>query len=249
MSAITASNLLSYAGYILEAGLLVYLLARGHAKRLWELVFYLVMSLSVIAARSYTLRHYGLDSSQYWNSYWTTDLLLVLAAFVVVASFFRRACSQNAEMWQFVRLLLGAVLVAITIVSFFSLSSHKDKVFSLFIVQFSQNLYFASLVLTTLLYLMTLKMEVADDRLGMLVCGLGIEFAGPAAGLALFYLARGAELSRLVGVYFFPLCDIGMILTWFYAVSRVPDLAKVPRPSVGRVDGTPAYARGNISHF
>ncbi|MGA8182631.1 MAG: hypothetical protein WB819_03185 [Terriglobia bacterium] len=249
MSAITASNLLSYAGYILEAGLLVYLLARGHAKRLWELVFYLVMSLSVIAARSYTLRHYGLDSSQYWNSYWTTDLLLVLAAFVVVASFFRRACSQNAEMWQFVRLLLGAVLVAITIVSFFSLSSHKDKVFSLFIVQFSQNLYFASLVLTTLLYLMTLKMEVADDRLGMLVCGLGIEFAGPAAGLALFYLARGAELSRLVGVYFFPLCDIGMILTWFYAVSRVPDLAKVPRPSVGRVDGTPAYARGIISHF
>jgi hypothetical protein len=249
MSAITASNLLSYAGYILEAGLLVYLLARGHAKRLWELVFYLVMSLSVIAARSYTLRHYGLDSSQYWNSYWTTDLLLVLAAFVVVASFFRRACSQNGEMWQFVRLLLGAVLVAITIVSFFSLSSHKDKVFSLFIVQFSQNLYFASLVLTTLLYLMTLKMEVADDRLGMLVCGLGIEFAGPAAGLALFYLARGAELSRLVGVYFFPLCDIGMILTWFYAVSRVPDLAKVPRPSVGRVDGTPAYARGIISHF
>lgn len=249
MSAITASNLLSYAGYILEAGLLVYLLAHGHAKRLWELVFYLLMSLSVIAARSYTLHHYGLDSSQYWNCYWTTDLLLVLAAFVVVASFFRRACSENGEMWQFVRLLLGTVLVAITIVSFFSLSSHKDKVFSLFIVQFSQNLYFASLVLTTLLYLMTLKMEVADERLGMLVCGLGIEFAGPAAGLALFYLARGAELSRLVGVYFFPLCDIGMILTWFYAVSRVPDLAKVPRPSVGRVDGTPAYARGIISRF
>jgi len=249
MSAITASNLLSYAGYILEAGLLVYLLVHGHAKRLWELVFYLLMSLSVIAARSYTLHHYGLGSSQYWNCYWTTDLLLVLAAFVVVASFFRRACSENPEMWQFVRLLLGTVLVAITIVSFFSLSSHKDKVFSLFIVQFSQNLYFASLVLTTLLYLMTLKMEVADERLGMLVCGLGIEFAGPAAGLALFYLARGAELSRLVGVYFFPLCDIGMILTWFYAVSRVPDLAKVPRPTVGRVDGTPAYARGNISHF
>jgi hypothetical protein len=246
MSGITASNLLSYAGYILEAGLLVYLLANGYAKRLWELVFYLLMSLSVIAARSYTLHHYGLDSSQYWNCYWTTDLLLVIAAFVVVASFFRRACSQNPEMWHFVRLLLGAVLVAITIVSFFSLSSHKDKVFSVFIVQFSQNLYFASLVLTTLLYLMTVKMEVADERLGMLVCGLGIEFAGPAAGLALFYLARGAELSRLVGVYFFPLCDIGMILTWFYAVSRVPDLVKAPRPMV---DGTPAFARGNISHF
>jgi hypothetical protein len=96
------------------------------------------------------------------------------------------------------------------------------------------------------LYLMTVKMDVADERLGMLVCGLGIEFAGPAAGLALFYLARGAELSHLVGVYFFPLCDIGMILTWFYAVSRVPDLAKAPRR---RADTAPAYARASVSHF
>lgn len=246
MSGITASDLLVYAGYSLEAGLLVYLVARGHAKRFWELVLYLAISSGVGVGRLYILHHYGLASSRYWNCYWTTDLLLVLAAFVVVASFFRRACSENREMWQFVRLLLGTVLVAITFVSFFSLSSHKDKVFSLFIVQFSQNLYFASLVLTTLLYLMTVKMEVADEKLGMLVCGLGIEFAGPAAGLALFYLARGAELSRLVGVYFFPLCDIGMILTWFYAVSRVPDLAKAPRPMV---NGTPAYARANISHF
>src|SRR5690242_18343119 len=129
MSGIQISDFLSYAGYILEAGLLVYLLVHGYAKRLWELVFYLVASLGVIATRSYTLHHYGLGSSQYWNCYWTTDLLLVLAAFVVVASFFRRACFQNSEMWQFVRLLLGTVLIAITAVSFFSLSGTKTKEF------------------------------------------------------------------------------------------------------------------------
>lgn len=246
MSGIITSDVLSYAGYILEAGLLVYLLARGHAKPLWELVFYLAMSLSVSGARLYTLHWYGLASAQYWNCYWTTDLLLVLAAFVLVASFFRRACSQNAEMWQFVRLLLGTVLVAIAVISYLSLASHKDKIFSFFIVEFSQNLYFASLVLTTLLYLMTLKMEIADERLGMLVCGLGIEFAGPAAGLALFYLARGAEISHLVGIYLVPLCDVGMILTWFYAISRVPGVAKEPH---GRLEKIPAFARGNISPF
>jgi hypothetical protein len=246
MSGITASDLLSYAGYILEAGLLVYLLARGHAKPLWELVFYLAMSLGVGVTRAYTLATYGLSSSQYGNFYWTTDLLLVLAAFVLVASFFRRACSQNQEMWQFVRLLLGAVLVSIAAVSYFSLSSHQGKLFSFFIVEFSQNLYFASLVLTTLLYLMTLKMDIADERLGMLVCGLGIEFAGPAAGLALIFLTGGSEISRVIGVYFFPLCDMGMILTWFYAISRVPGLEKVTRRVVG---AAPAYAEGNISHF
>jgi len=246
MSGIIASDVLSYAGYILEAGLLVYLLARGHAKRLWELVFYLTLSLGVITARSYTLHQYGLASTQYGSCYWTTDLLLVLAAFVLVISFFRRACSENPEMWQHVRFLLGTVLVAIAGISYFSLASHGDRFFSYFIVEFSQNLYFASLVLTTLLYLMTLKMEVSDERLGMLVCGLGIEFAGPAAGLALIYLNGGNEIARLVGFYFVPLCDAGMILTWFYAVSRVPETAKVPRGSVqpGRV-----LAEESISRF
>jgi hypothetical protein len=246
MSGIVASDLLSYAGYILEAGLLVYLLARGYAKRVWELVFYLAMSLGVGVARSYALARYGLVSPQYGNCYWTTDLLLVLAAFVLVVSFFRRACTENPGMWRFISFLLATVLVAITAISYFSLSSHSGKIFSFFIIEFSQNLYFASLVLTTLLYLMTLKMDIADERLGMLVCGLGIEFAGPAAGLALVFLTGGNEISRVVGVYFFPLCDIGMILTWFYAISRVPGLAKAPRRVV---DGTPAYARGHISHF
>ena len=96
-------SLLSYAGYLLEAGLLAYLIYRGHARRLWEVVFYLVTSLGVIGARSYTLHSYGLDSRQYGYCYWTTDLLLVLAAFVVVSAFFRRACSHNEKMWEQLR--------------------------------------------------------------------------------------------------------------------------------------------------
>lgn len=245
MSSFLTNDLLIYLGLVLEAGLLVYLVARGHAKRAWELVFYLAVSSAVGVVRLYTLHHYGFTSSQYGNCYWTTDLLLVLAAFVLVVSFFRRACCHNQEMWHFVRLLLGTVIVAIGVVSFFSLSSHQDKLFSFFIVEFSQNLYFASLVLTTLLYLITLRMDIADESLALLVCGLGIEFAGPAAGLALTYLTTD-EVGRIVGVYLFPLCDIGMILTWFYAISRVPGLAKAPR---GRAEPTPAFARGSVSHF
>lgn len=240
-----ASDVLSYGGYTLEVGLLLYLFLRGHGKRLWEIVFYLAMSVGVAGARIYTLHRYGLSSSEYGNCYWTTDLLLVLAAFVLVVSFFRRACSEKPEMWEYVRMLLGAVLVAIAAISYFSLASHSDRIFSSFTVQFSQNLYFACLVLTTLLYLMTLKMEIADERLGMLVCGLGIEFAGPAAGLALVFLTKGSELSRVIGVYFFPLCDIGMILTWFYAIGRVPGRAKVLR---GSREPAQAFAEESFSH-
>jgi len=245
MDQVTLSGVLSYVGIVFEAGLLVVLLRRRLAVNLWEVSVYLLTALGVGAARSYALERYGFASSQYSNCYWTTDLLLVLAAFVLVVSFFRRACSENPEMWRYIGFLLGTVLVAIAGVSYFSLSSHKGGFLSLFIVEFSQNLYFASLVLTTLLYLMTLKMAVADERLGLLVSGLGIEFAGPAAGLALTYLTRGAEVAHVVGVYFFPLCDVGMILTWFYAISRVPSPATVPRR---KVMAGHALAEGSVPH-
>ncbi|HUZ45956.1 MAG TPA: hypothetical protein VMW54_04905 [Terriglobia bacterium] len=218
---------LGYIGYVLEASLLVYLVRKGYARRLWEVVFYLIASLGLNGARYYTLHEYGLASPQYGYCYWATDLLLVLAAFVVVSAFFRRACSENEEMWRHVRVLLVTVLLLVLAISVVSLSHHKGGIFTVFIIQFQQNLYFACLVLNTLLYLLVVKMEVADDRLGMLSCGLGIQFAGPAACLALYYLTGGDQIASTLTVFLLPLCDAGMTLTWFYAVARVPRVATV----------------------
>jgi len=235
---------LSYFGYFLEASLLVYLLRKGYARRLWEVVFYLVTSLGVIAARSYTLHRFGLTSSQYGYCYWTTDLLLVLAAFVVVGSFFHRACSENNEMWRYVRLLLMTVLFLVAGISAFSLLHHSDQIFTSFIIEFQQNLYFACLVLNTLLYLSVMKMAVADDRLGMLSSGLGIQFAGPAACLAFYYLTGGDQFASTLTVFLLPLCDAGMTLTWFYAIARTPQAAPVPR----RAPESAIYAGGAALH-
>lgn len=245
MDQVTLSSVLTYAGTVLEAGLLIVLIRRHLTKSLWGVVVYLLATVSVGVTRSYTVQRYGFASSQYGNCYWTTDLLLVLAVFVLVTSFFRRACTEKPEMWHHVRVLLGTVFVLITGISALSLSGHKGPIFSSFIIEFSQNLYFACLVLTTLLYLLTLKMEIADERLGLLVCGLGIEFAGPTAGLAFYYLSRG-DLGNLIGGYLVPLCDMGMILTWFYAISRVPETAKVRQTAV---PGRRVFAEQSVSHF
>jgi hypothetical protein len=220
---------LSYVGTLLEAGLLVYILERKYARRVWEVVFYLVASLGVNVARYYALYRFGLSSPQYGYVYWTTDLLLVLAAFIVVSAFFRRACSENEKMWPHVRLLLITVLILVLGVSCLSLSHHSGQIFTFFIIQFQQNLYFACLVLNTLLYLLVVKMEVADERLGILVCGLGIQFAGPAACLALLYLTQGNAISTILTVLLLPMCDVGMSLTWLYGVARVPSKRAVPR--------------------
>lgn len=237
---------LSYFGYLLEGGLLVYLLHKGYARRLWEVTFYLVTSLGVIGARSYTLHRFGLNSSQYGYCYWTTDLLLVLAAFIVVGSFFRRACSENKDMWRHVRLLLVAVLFLVLGISAFSLLHHTGQIFTSFIIEFQQNLYFACLVLNTLLYLLVMKVAVGDDRLGMLSCGLGIQFAGPAACLAFYYLTGGDQVASALTVFLLPLCDAGMTLTWFYAIARVPQGAPTPAPP--RVQEGGILAHGAVLH-
>lgn len=226
-------NVLSYAGSLLELALLVYLVVCGLAKRVPEIAIYLAASVGLNFVRFYSLYRYGFSSQQYYYSYWITDFLLVFTAFTVVIFLFRRACAQHPEMWRYLRLLLGTVFFLVAAVSFLSLSnSTHQQIYSLFIIEFSQNLYFACLVLNTLLYLLILKTQIADDRLGLLVCGMGIEFAGPAAGLALFYLTKGTEIGHLVGSYLVPLCDIGMILTWFYAITRVSEEPEEPRRKV-----------------
>lgn len=237
---------LSYVDYTLGTMLLVYLLARGHGRRLWQVVFYLAASLGVGTARLLTLYRYGLSSREYGYCYWTTDLLLVVAAFVVVAAFFRRASSGNEKMWLHLRLLLGSVFLLILGFSLFSLSHHEGDIFTAFIIEFQQDLYFATLVLNTLLYLLVVKMEIGDGQLGMLVCGLGIEFAGPAACLALVYMTGGSTVAQAIGSVLLPLCDIGMILTWFYATARVPDVEKAPH---GRVQMGRVFAEENVSHY
>ncbi len=245
MDQVTLSSILTFIGTVLEAGLLIVIVGRHMVKGLWGVVVYLLATVSVGVTRSYVVQRYGVASSQYGNCYWTTDLLLVLAVFVLVTSFFRRACSEKPEMWRHIRLLLWAVFVLMAGMSGYSLSDHRGPIFSIFIIEFSQNLYFACLVLTTLLYMLILKTEISDERLGFLVCGLGIEFAGPTAGIALVYLSRG-DLAHLIGGFLVPLCDMGMIFTWLYAISRVPETAgtRPAAPQPRRV-----FAEESISNF
>ncbi len=245
MDQVTLSSVLTFIGTVLEAGLLVVLVRRRLVASLWGVTVYLLATVSIGVIRSYTVETYGFASAQYRSCYWTTDLLLVLAVFVLVTSFFRRACSEKSEMWRHIRLLLGTVFVLIAGMSALSLSGHRGPIFSSFIVKFSQNLYFACLVLTTLLYLLTLRMEISDERLAFLVCGLGIEFAGPTAGLAFYYLSRG-DMGHLIGGFLVPLCDMGMIFTWLYAISRVPETART-RPTA--VQRRPVFAEESISNY
>ena len=171
------------------------------------------------------LAQYGFASRQYFYVYWSTDFLLVISAFILVCLFFRRACFQEEKMWRFVRLLLFFIFILVMGISCLSFSRNYSQLSTYFIVEFNQNLYFTCLVLNTLLYILLQQIESADDELGLLVCGVGIQFAGPAATLALVHLTTGEGFAKSLAYFMMPLCTLGMLLVWAYAIGRVQDTA------------------------
>lgn len=224
---------LDSAIYLLVQGLVLCLLClsvyQGSWKRLVGVTAYLsALFLIDGAGRLYFLYRFGFTSLEYYYFYFLSDAVLALGAFLLVCTFFRRACARQPEMWLFIRRFLAFVLILVIAISGFSLSRNYSHLFSSFMVEFEQNLYFSCLVLNTLLYILMQQVESTDSKLGLLVCGMGIQFAGPAASFALRHLTLGlgltAELMHFIG----PVCTLGMLSTWFYALAFKPRTVRVP---------------------
>jgi hypothetical protein len=221
-----ASYVLQYIGYLIEGGLVVYLAWSSQWRRQRSLALYLSSLLVAGIGRTSTMHGCGVGSRQYFYVYWCTDFLLVISAFVLVSLFFRRACLYEEKMWRFIRLLLLFTLILVAAISLVTFTHNYRHLFlTYFIVEFNQNLYFTCLVLNTLLYLLLQYIESADDQLGLLVCGVGIQFAGPAATLALVHLTSGESFARSLGSSVMRLCTFGMLLVWAYAITRVKEKA------------------------
>ncbi len=231
---------LQYSGPVLELAFVILVIWRGYLRRLATPACYIALLLSVSVFRWLVLHRYG-DSRQYFYTYFLSDFLLVVAAFVVVCTFFRRACIREHKLWHFVRLFLIFTFVIVVGISALSLSRNYSHLFSTFIVEFEQNVYFTCLVLNTLLYVLMQQVQSADEELGLLVCGVGIQFAGPAASLALVHLTLGQHFSASLYRFILPVCSFGMLLIWLYAVARMPKLAQaLPGKGAGRPARAPA---------
>jgi hypothetical protein len=172
-------------------------------------------------ARPAVSNFFGQGSSQFYYFYWMTDVWFALGAFLVICSFFRRACIQEEKMWRLVRLVLVFVIVGILALSALSLTHHYTHLYSMFMIEFSQNLYFACLVLNTLLYIMLQQLAIDDDELGLLVGGLGVQFAGEAAWFALLSLTLSSSVSNAMQLLA-PCCTLAMLWIWVYAIGKTP---------------------------
>jgi hypothetical protein len=217
-----------YGIYILEAVVCVLLFTRGGWRQLKGLFIYVTLLFGLDGlARPAVLNYFGRASVQFAYFYWLTDVALALGAFLLTCSFFRRACTREQKLWHLIRLLLFFIFILVAAISGLALTRHYTQLFTMFIVEFSQNLYFSCLVLNTLLYVMLQQLAIDDDELGMLVCGMGVQFAGEAAGLALFHLTVGENFARVLFGFLNPACTLGMLLIWVYAITKMPQAAPV----------------------
>jgi hypothetical protein len=214
-----------YGCYLIEAGLIVFVALSSQRRRSISAALYLSCMLATGVARTYALRRFGYHSTQYSNVYWKTDFLLVISLFFLVCLLFRRACLHQEKMWRLVRLLLTFVSILVVGISGLFFSHHYGNHLADFIVEFSQNLYFTCLVLNTLLYLLLQQIDSADDQLGLLVCGVGIQFAGPAATFALLHLTANEAFAQSLNSLVNRFCTLGMLLVWAYAIVRVKEKA------------------------
>ena len=216
----------------LVVGLLIFFLFRSLWKRLAGLFLYLAAILLIDGiGRRYVFHHYGYNSLEYFYFYWLTDTVFALGAFLLISSFFRRACAnQDPKVWRHVRLFLVLVFLLVLGISTFAISRNYNHLFSMFMFEFQQNLYFTCLVLNTLLYIMMQQMDSEDSELSLLVCGTGLQFAGPAASFALKSLTPTSGFTTLLMDFIGPLCTLGMLIIWSYAVTRKPVTARVPAP-------------------
>src|SRR5579864_3340323 len=205
---------LQYGDYFLEVVLLGVVVYRGLWRRLVGLSLFLgsLVALDVVA-RPVVLYGYGLRSPQYFYTYWLSNIGLQLAAFLLVCSFFRSACISQLKWWHVLRLVLPTVFLLMVAISGLSIWRNFSQLPAsiAFIIQLEQYLYFACLVLNTLLFIMIQYVEVADNRLPMLICGLGLQFAGPAAGMAVVTLAGNGVGAQHISSCIDQLCTLGML--------------------------------------
>jgi len=210
---------LQYIGYTVEMFVLAALAVKGRWRKYPEFTLFSAVYASIdIILRPIILFTYGQSSFQYRYCYWLSDAALTLGAFLLISFFFRRACAQKDDHWPFLRSVLSSVFILVTLISGFSISSHYRHLVGDFIVEFQQNFYFTCLVLNTLLYVMLQQLEKTDEELNLLVCGLGIQFAGPAAIMALIYLTGINSHAHALAELGAQICTLGMWLTWLYTL-------------------------------
>jgi len=199
--------------------------------RYFFLNLYLLASTVFTLATQYLIHTVGYESVEYFYFYFTGDAIANTICYLTIASFFDQMFRQSIFA-RYVRPTLGFFFFLVILISGLFIARSVDHLFSRFVLEFQQNMYFVGVLLTFLLWMSMMYLGAETRRFALLVSGLGIYFTAHAASYAASFLSTSAQSFAL---QIPPVAYTLMTLVWLYTFLRVPE---------GEAAAEPARARG-----
>ena len=207
---------------LLEVTVVVCAFRRRCFGRYLCLNLYMVFSLLVTVARYEILHRYGFKSTQYLYCYYYSDAVLTIFLYLALITLYLHVFDEM-KVEKFVRLAAVILLAGTALFSYAVVQQSSERMFSSFVYELSQNLYFVGLVLTYVLWGAILKLRETRTQLIQLVLSLGVYFSAFAATFAL-----GNMFPNLQSVtYIAPVFGCMLPLAWAYAFFRLPHDARM----------------------
>ena len=210
-------------GALLEVAVVVCALKRHSFHRYLCLNLYMVFSFVVSVVRYEVFRQFGLQSREYLYCYYYSDAVLTIFLYLALITLYLHVFDEM-KVEKYVRLAAIMLLAGTALFSYAVVQQSSQRMFTSFVYELSQNLYFVGLVLTYVLWGAILKLRETRAQLIQLVLSLGVYFSAFAATFAL-----GNMFPNLQSVtYIAPLFGCLLPLAWAYAFFRLPHDARMP---------------------
>lgn len=194
---------------------------------------YLILNLYILSgvvftlATQYFLHTYGYTSVEYFYVYFTGDAIVTAVCYLTLASFFDQMFRQSI-FHRYVRPTLAIFFILAVGVSGLALSRNVSNFYSVFVLEFQQNMYFVGVLLTFLLWLSMMYLGAETRRFALLVSGMGIYFTAHAASYAASFLS--ASLGT-IALQIPPLAYNLRALVWLYTFLVVPEEEAAAEPA------------------
>ncbi len=200
--------------------------------RYFVLNLYLIINLAFTLGCLYVIHAFGYTSYEYFYFYYTGDAIQNVAGYLLIGSFFDHLLRESA-FHKYVRPTLAIFFLLIAGGSALFISGSADRLYSDFVLELQQNLYFVGVLLTFLLWMSVSYLAVESRRFTLLVSGLGIYFAAHAASYALWHLFHWYRFHGLepVATAVPPLAYNLMVGLWLYTFLRVPEEEVAVQPA------------------
>jgi hypothetical protein len=220
----TVSTVFFGLGILLEGAFVVCALVKHVFLRYLPLNLYMLLCVVGNCGVYVCERTWGVHSREYFYAYYSSDILLAIFMYVVIAELFSQVF-EGTDFSRYIRGAAGILLVSTALFAFISVWSSGQRMTMQFVVELEQDLNFVGVVLIYVLWGAVIKLRETRVRLVQVVLALGVYFSAVAGTYALRNLFPSMTDSLLCWIP--AIVALWLPLAWTYTFVRVPEEAQL----------------------